>query len=313
MGRLESEKTPGRILSTDEIYWSVRSDLTNALGNQPTIEDLINLFEKKTRIISLKNADVAFIDYEYLEDPNIPPILQAYMASDRVQYIFVEYFYPELVQNANSSPLIIHKLPNDYRQLRQTHPKMNQSWTARLEAAGMISEALADLDKTIVTADIADRPGYMVLRDYLPIITSSILGFLEGSAISLALTGDPFVQQIIKEVLLLMGLHHGETFLNIICAKAISESEIKTIEKWFPHLEIARRIILATAIRQLEKSLNPHHPSNPHKPLLIVPYPKAHNNRVIEFLLNPPKIQGFLSMFKSKSLKPTINPFQNAF
>lgn len=191
-------------------------------------------------------------------------ILKYFVDNSNTEGVMIEYFAPELKYNTrNSSPLA-----KPFIRQHLHDPKYKD----RIFGFNYLASLAKRSGKDVYVADIANKPAYQALR--------AGWGYTPGATAAIALSH-------IDSPLALAGSAVGGGILSAIVQETISRvtPNKNKLENIIPTPEDARRVFIARGIREVTRRLNDHPETNKNGTLLVV-YPEAHINRILDYLDN---------------------------
>lgn len=259
-----------KLLSGDDAQALAMADfgkIQELNGNQ--IEQFVN---NHVRVVRIGNVDVTIIDQEH-EDfkGELNPVLGAYLKSGRTRTAAVEYFMPELQQNATNLPVIGSKAYDAMLALKK-------------EGRGSMFMAIADImreqNKTISCVDIANKLDY---EAYYALMKGSILPAL--SAIFPQLPYTP-MERLLLAAALPVGGWFVDELLEAVGKGIYDKQGISKLENLYLSMEESRRIYASKGLNQLAKDYNKEYPSKAGQgnPQIVVVYPRAHAIRIANYM-----------------------------
>ena len=286
----ENHSTQLQEIKLDEIYKNTQIDFTTEINaGKFTDEELKQYISERVQGVRLNGVNVILIKNEYLQDTSVHPILEAYMASQKTNVVMVEYFDPELRQNAEAAKYNIGVLISQGKNTLKAYEESIPIFPS-LQFSRNLTATCQKLRKTVAVADIANKPDYSISRTLLRLfpIESFLTPPYETNLIQLA------------KVIINMGIRGTYyRFLESGPEKSTFGFDKKNIhpnEKFFIDLEDARRLFIAKGIEQLTQEYKPflqnEHPEVEGKkdiiresnPQIVVCYPEAHIRRILNYL-----------------------------
>lgn len=263
----EINNTPTLVSVEDTIEY-ISSEFKNRQDlDPPKIESFI---KDHVRVVRVGNVDVTIIDQEHSEyKGELDPVLNAFIKSERTKTVVVEYFLPELQQNAAKMGDTGIK-----------HIEKSAAEGGRGKMFMHIANEAKEVGKTVSTVDIANKAEYeaywgAIRCGILPIVASSLISMDIGDrmASALALYIVSFGADIYME-------GEGMGIYNI--------NKISELENLYVSMEDARRVFAAKALNQMAVDYNNEYPKNSDddRSQIVVVYPKAHAMRIENYMTN---------------------------
>lgn len=268
-----SSAEPCRYLNPDELVLRTRQDFAGADYGQFEPEQIETFLREKVIGVHRKGYDVLFVDTDAdSPDPSsssLNPLTVACMNSPQTVGVMPEYFYPELRDNAG--------LLSSSMRRYQDGPLSNGTGR-KLRFAAAIESACAESGKTVVVADIANKPSYLVTNAALtqsPTLLASVLyPFTQSSLITGVAIAGSMTWLGVKNYV----MAHGKGVHN--------PNKILQYEDLIPDFEQARRLRVAQALTQITDGQLIELPVTD-DPRIVALYPRAHGMRIADKLVHP--------------------------
>ncbi len=143
-----------QFISTKEFTDRAKADFSKQVDSGLFSNQKVDEFvEEKVIGVKLNGVNVVSIDFEHT-DEEISPICEAYIKSPNTRVVVVEYFYPEIKNNAERTGLL--SIMNS----------MGVAWTARIEFAKRLSEICREANKSVAVTDIANKARYIPFKEF---------------------------------------------------------------------------------------------------------------------------------------------------
>ncbi len=255
------------------------------------VREMREWIEKRVNGIRYKGVNILTVDWDPVFEPTIDPMLTALLHSHTTDGVIVEYFTPELSKKVRHYPLVgsrlSHIIEQPIRNQNNTkgRPTYLNQYNRRLHTAKRISDVLAiNPEKPVICVDIANKPLYMLMRDFSLLAESSI-GFGVGA----------ILDKIIKkqynrnfDLTHIGGLWPVLMRVFQIGMQAFRKGmydpeKISRIEQFQLHLEDARRLVVSEGVLQHVDRLTQGQTTQ-REPTYLMVYPRAHNLRIREYM-----------------------------
>ena len=232
-----------------------------------------------------KNTTIITVDHDSVFETHLSDNLGELVSNPKIDSVVVEYFSPELSEQAKKIPIIGSYLAGGIDNPSRGLPvdaKRLKSYGRRLNFAKELSQTLAIAGKEVTCVDIANKPAYMMLRELWTVVNMAV-GGAAGSEVDKLLAkqgitsdvsyrdigaGVPFAWRLMNPMFQMM--HAG----------IYNTKNLSVLDSVQLHMEDARRLIAASGLKQ---KIDREGSGESHKTLLVV-YPKAHNMRIRNYL-----------------------------
>lgn len=261
-----------RILSFEETLDKARQNFGPEKIGKINSWSLEYFIEEHVRVVHREGIDAVIIDQEwnqpFFRGYTIDPVLECYIESARTKGVMVEYFNPELIQNAQNTPFIGRKLAQMYA---------SNTRSERTYYSQQLAQVIQEAGKKAFVADIANKPTYQVLK------------ILSKDAGIPALVASPwFPPEIQPLIWAYAALAISGAVQETKGVGMFDKTKIHGFEKFIPDIEDARRLYGAAGIEQLMAEYATKSTEEGEKDAqLVIVYPIAHARRITDYLVNP--------------------------
>lgn len=247
--------------------------------------------------LRFKGVNILSVDWDCIYEPKMDPTLTSLVQSSDVRGVIVEYFTPELSQNAQHVPIIGKRLSASLERMaantKAVEGKVNvrNQYDRRLHFAKEMSDTLSDGSSPVICFDIANKPLYLYMKE-MSLFAESFVGGVAGSILARGLNRYLKMNPGFRPITTMAGITVGAQipfYLRLwqmgmqSFRKGMYDPErVSVIEQFQPHLEDARRLVISEGLLQHIDRVAQEQ-SGGEKTYLMV-YPRAHNLRVRNYM-----------------------------
>lgn len=247
------------------------------------LAQLESFVREHVRVVRIGDVDITIIDQEHNDyKGELDPTLEAFIKSKRTKTVVVEYFLPELRQNAASMG------DTGIKRIEQSAAS-----SGRGKMFMHIASEAKDVGKTVSTVDIANKASYeaywgAIRMGVLPIIVS---GFLPMNVQDHAITA--FVSSLMSFSIDISMEGERKGIYN--------KQQISELENLYISMEDARRVFAAKALNQMGIDYNNEYPesNDDGRSQIVVVYPRAHALRIANNMTNQSLFTKYMNAAKS--------------
>jgi hypothetical protein len=253
------------------------------IADKPTMsgESADRFIQENVHALEYKNTTIITVDHDSVFETHMNDHLRDLIQNPQIDGVVVEYFSPELSEQAKKIPIIgsylASGIDNPSRGLPLDANRLKSNGR-RLNFAKELSQTLASSGKEVTCVDIANKPAYMMLRELWTVVNMAV-GGAAGSEVDKLLAKQGVLSDIsYKDIGVSVPLVWRllNPVFQMMRVGIYNTKQLSTLDSVQLHMEDARRLIAASGLKQKLDREGVH---APHKTLLVV-YPKAHNMRI---------------------------------